>query len=254
MTLLNTAAVTETHAATAATGTTVYTGTIVGTSYAGGNLTIAGFTNAANNGSFLCLASSGTTLTLLNSAGVAESHAATATLNGNMIFNGATINVAVSPISNPNLDDSAYVTGLSVGMNTAAQANFSGSSSGVGVTGIVVENSVGLPAGNTTTVQIHQIVGLYTESLIGNYSNPDGVDNLDDHWNYHCAGMGFVGDATGTIGSSAGIFMEGPRVPTGCTLTARYGILMQPQNQNSGGTNTKRMGGFWRAVPLSEML
>jgi hypothetical protein len=131
---------------------------------------------------------------------------------------------------------------LSVNMTTATQTTISGSSSGVGITAIVTENSVQLPGGDTSTVQIHQVVGLYTESLIGNFSNPDGVYNLDDHWNYHCAGMGYVGHATGTIGSSAGIFMEGPRVPAGCTLTARYGILMQPQNQNSGGSNTNAWG------------
>ena len=242
LTVYNSAAVAESAAATASSGTTVYTGTIQGTGYAGGYVTIAGFTNAANNGSFLVVASSSTTLTLLNSAGVVESHAATATLNGNMSFSGETINVIIAPSGNPNLDDSAYISGLSVNMTTNTQTTISGSSSGAGITAIVTENSVGLPSGNTSTVQIHQVIGLYTESLIGNFANPDGVYNIDDHWNYHCAGMGYVGHATGTIGSSAGIFMEGPRVPAGCTLTARYGILMQPQNQNSGGTNTNAWG------------
>ena len=247
LTVYNAAAVAETHAATAASGTTLYTGTIQGgasNSYTGGHVTIAGFTNGVNNGSFLCVGSSATTLLLLNSAGVAETHAATATLNGNMSFSGATINVAVAPIGNPLLDDSAYVAGLTINMNTAAQATFNGSSSNVGVVALTIENSVDLPAGNTSTVQLHQVVNIYTESLIGNFSNPDGVYNLDDHWNYHCAGMGWVGHATGTIGNSAGIFMEGPRVPTGCTLTARYGIFMQPQNQNSGGSNTNAWGVF----------
>jgi len=36
----------------------------------------------ANNGTFLCTQSSATTLTLSNAAGVAETHAATATASG----------------------------------------------------------------------------------------------------------------------------------------------------------------------------
>lgn len=245
LTLANSAAVVETHAATAASGTTVYTGTITGgasNSYAGCNILIAGFSTGANNGAFLCVASDGTTLTLLNSAGVAETHSGTATIDSNMNYSGQTINVVVSPIGNPNLDDSAYVAGLTVNMSTANQTTISGSSSAVGVTAIETENSVSLPSGNTSTVQIHQVIGLYTESLIGNFSNPDGVYNLDDHWNYHCAGMGWVGHATGTIGISAGIFMEGPRVPTGCVITTRAGLYMQVQDQNTGGSITNAYG------------
>jgi len=246
LTVYNSAAVVESASATAATGTTVYTGTIVGGGttggYAGDPISIAGFSNGGNNGTFTCLSSTATTLTLLNSGGVAESHAGTAIIATNALINGATINVTVAPVGNPDLGDSAYVAGLSVGMNTATQANFSGSSSAMGVVAIETENSVGLPSGDTSTVFINQVIGLYTESLIGNYSNPDGVYNMNSHWNYHCAGMGFVGHATGTITNSAGIFMEGPRVPAGCTLTARYGIYMQPQNQNSGGTNTNAWG------------
>jgi hypothetical protein len=77
--------ITLSHAAAASGGTTVYTYT--GTSYGNGannalvglTLLVAGFTTGANNGSFLCTASTDTTLTLLNAAGVAETHAATAT-------------------------------------------------------------------------------------------------------------------------------------------------------------------------------
>jgi hypothetical protein len=60
----------------------VYTGTITGgaaNALAGYYFQVAGFTTAANNGYFLCTASSGTTLTLSNAAAVAETHAATAT-------------------------------------------------------------------------------------------------------------------------------------------------------------------------------
>lgn len=92
LTLSNANAVAETHAATAATivltsvanasgGSTVYTGTISnggGNMYAGLSFLIAGFGNGANNGTFVCTASSATTLTLSNASGVSETNPGTA--------------------------------------------------------------------------------------------------------------------------------------------------------------------------------
>jgi hypothetical protein len=63
-------------------GTGVYTGTITnggGNAFVGYTFTIAGFTHAANNGSFLCTASSSTSLTLANANSALETHAGTAT-------------------------------------------------------------------------------------------------------------------------------------------------------------------------------
>lgn len=60
----------------------VYVGTITdgaGNTFAGNRFTILGFSNAANNGTFLCLASTSTTLTLQNINSVVETHPATAT-------------------------------------------------------------------------------------------------------------------------------------------------------------------------------
>ncbi len=95
LTLNNASGVAETHAATAVVATnfaltsvanhsgatTVYTGTIPGGGsnyYSGWQFRILGFTTAANNGLFICSASSTTTLTLSNAGGVAETHAANA--------------------------------------------------------------------------------------------------------------------------------------------------------------------------------
>ena len=67
-------------AVTGATG--VYTGTITGggsNAFAGYTFVVAGFTNSANNGEFICTASSTTTLTLNNGSAVDETHAGTAT-------------------------------------------------------------------------------------------------------------------------------------------------------------------------------
>jgi len=62
--------------------TTAYTGTITGganNAYAGFVFTITGFTTAANNGTWYCVQSTSTTLTLANPLGVTETHAGTAT-------------------------------------------------------------------------------------------------------------------------------------------------------------------------------
>jgi hypothetical protein len=110
---------TLTAAGNASSGTTAYTGTFTGggsNAFQGYKFTVAGFTNAANNGTFICNGSSTTSLDLLNASGVSESHAATATslalsdttyhfeavqngIDGNNV-QGATYNTGVSPDSN----------------------------------------------------------------------------------------------------------------------------------------------------------
>lgn len=69
-------------AANAVGGATQYTGTITGgaaNAFVGQTFTVAGFTTSANNGTFVCTASTALILTLANSGGVAETHAGTAT-------------------------------------------------------------------------------------------------------------------------------------------------------------------------------
>jgi hypothetical protein len=76
-------------AANASGGTTVYTGTIPGggsNAYIGFQFVVAGFDKSANNGTFTCTASSTTTLTLNNAAGVSDSHGATATGTGDAVL------------------------------------------------------------------------------------------------------------------------------------------------------------------------
>lgn len=72
--------------ANASGGNTVYTGTITNgattNGYIGCIFTVAGFTTGANNGTFVCVGSTATTLTLANASGVSETKAATATQAG----------------------------------------------------------------------------------------------------------------------------------------------------------------------------
>lgn len=68
-------------AANASTGTTVYTGVFPAAgsnAYVGLSFLIAGFTKGANDGTFVCTASTTTTLTLANPNGLAETISATA--------------------------------------------------------------------------------------------------------------------------------------------------------------------------------
>jgi len=70
-----------TSVATASGGNTVYTGTFpggAGNAFQGNYYAISGFTNAGNNGTFACVGSTATTITLANTAGVSETASATA--------------------------------------------------------------------------------------------------------------------------------------------------------------------------------
>ena len=129
LTLNNKAPVAETDPATAtvvtAAGTsTVYLGTITGgtgNGFAGDSFVIAGFTNAGNNGTFTCTASTATTLTCSNAAGVTETHAGTATTS-------STLNWAEGAVSiNPTTADIAVTT-------TVGSAVFLGASTTYNIT------------------------------------------------------------------------------------------------------------------------
>jgi hypothetical protein len=83
---------TLTAVAAASNGVAVYTGTITGggsNAFEGVDFTIAGFTNAVNNGTFTATASSAITLTLVNVNAVAETHAGTAQADqGTAVYTG----------------------------------------------------------------------------------------------------------------------------------------------------------------------
>jgi hypothetical protein len=76
----------------AAAAAGVYTGTITGggsNAFAGLTFVVAGFVTTTNNGTFVCTASTTTTLTLANIASAAETHAGTATATtGTAIYTG----------------------------------------------------------------------------------------------------------------------------------------------------------------------
>jgi Putative Ig domain len=97
------AAFTLTNVAASIGTTAVYTGAINGgnNSYAGISFVVAGFTSGANNGTFLCTASTATTLTLQNSAAVLETHAATATMSPTNSYDSNPWETASLPTARP---------------------------------------------------------------------------------------------------------------------------------------------------------
>ncbi|MGB8987246.1 MAG: hypothetical protein WCC37_11635, partial [Candidatus Sulfotelmatobacter sp.] len=129
LTLNNKAPVAETDPATAtvetATSTsTVYAGTITGgtgNGFAGDSFAIAGFTNAGNNGTFTCTASTATTLTCSNAAGVAETNAGTATTSSTLNWSEGAVSI------NPTTADIAVTT-------TVGSAVFLGASTTYNIT------------------------------------------------------------------------------------------------------------------------
>jgi hypothetical protein len=101
--------------ATVSGGSVIYTGTITnGTSNAwqGYYFTTAGFTNSGNNGTFVCTASSGTTLTLTNASGVNETHAGTAAFQSPLqsgIVGGFEVNSTTNIGTRPQSDNLQYI-------------------------------------------------------------------------------------------------------------------------------------------------
>jgi len=97
-----------TQVANASGGTTVYTGTITAgaaNAWQGIYFTVTGFANGLNNGTFLCTASTATTITLANPSGVAVTAAGTCSfqnpvqfgIHGGFVDGYATTNVGSRP-------------------------------------------------------------------------------------------------------------------------------------------------------------
>ena len=127
-------------------GHTVYTGIITGgasNAFSGTTFVISGFTNSVNNGTYLCSASTGTTLTLVNALGTVETNLGSATTEGTYIIasaGGTNCLFQLAPAVNPTVSGnvSAYL--------------YSGPMSGpVGCFILTNPTSTGSALANTTT-------------------------------------------------------------------------------------------------------
>lgn len=98
---------------------TVYTGTITGgasNAFAGYIFVIAGFAHPVNNGTFQCVASTATTLTLANPFGISESASATARFGTSPSFSPLTFWSSNTSVATVTAD--GFVQGLAVGKCT----------------------------------------------------------------------------------------------------------------------------------------
>lgn len=149
--ITNGVALVLTSVATSIGSTAVYTGTITGggsNAFAGFKFTVAGFTTGANNGTFLCSASTTTTLTLNNASAVAETHAATATPTSAVPFTGATYLITNMPTTGYFINTrGSWVSGTNYAVGDIV---FDVTTNASYYTFLAITNSTTVPSSDTT--------------------------------------------------------------------------------------------------------
>jgi len=141
VTLANANAIAETHAGAVQGGTAAYHSTSADSSIiVGDSVTIAGFTNSGNNGTFTVIATSASTVTVNNLASVVETNPA-ATLND--VQNGTPVAVAVS-VSGGTQPATAYV-GIDVSTITKTGFTYVLSATGTAANTLNIVASVYMP-------------------------------------------------------------------------------------------------------------
>lgn len=147
--------------ANASAGNTTYTGGITGggsSAYAGASVTISGFVNGANNGTFTVVSSTTTTITVNNASGVAETNAAT--LTGAASASSPIITIAGTYSTGAaSAVDSWTIQNLRGGAAAAANAPSALTFAHTGSTGA---SYLSFPAGTSTTPSF--VVGLNTNT------------------------------------------------------------------------------------------
>lgn len=137
-----------TSVAASSGGTAVYTGTITNggsNAWAGFSFVVAGFDNTTNNGTFICTASTTTTLTLENPFAVADTHPATATgVEGVAVYTGTFTGEATGSLVGKVFTVTGFVTNPTNNGTFIATANS-------GTTTVTLAN----PAAVAETVSAH---------------------------------------------------------------------------------------------------
>lgn len=225
---------TLTAAANASAAHTVYTGTITGgasNAYAGQTFTITGFTNGLNNGTFLCSASSGTNLTLANAAGVAETHAATATmvitpkaLLAVQLSNGITVGVdpTIPDVEffgppGPTFRNSEYYVPLSLQQGGNTIASVSRAYTTLAHNGAAPPADYGAVSSFARAYIIGDIVGLNPRSP---YFNSSNLPALTSYTNVVTARV-----------------QNGSALPAGLSLDANTGLIYGPMSGTFNNTS-----------------
>lgn len=174
LTLANPSAVAETDPAIATVPATIYTGTITGgagSAYAGGSIVIAGFTNATNNGTFPATASTATTITVANPAGISETHAGTATVPAT-VYTGTITGGAANAFLGDTVVTSGFVNAVNNGTFVALASS---------ATTITVNNISGIAETDQGTATVSSASGsstVYTGTITGGENNGFAGDSF----------------------------------------------------------------------------
>jgi uncharacterized repeat protein (TIGR01451 family) len=239
ITLNNTRGVAQTNAATATANTTVYTGTITGgtaNAYLGDVVAIAGFKTTANNGSFVALQSTATTITVNNFAGVAETDPATATVGKGTAGQAVYVGTITGGANNGYGGDSFTIAGftnagnngtftcnattsttLTCSNGAAVQETNNAGTASTNVTlnwslGAISLNPSGADIGVTTTVGSAKFLGqatTFTTTVFNNGTSPAVGVSLTDTWPTSMTAV--------TITPSAGTTCSAAPPPITCT-------------------------------------
>lgn len=232
-------ALTLTAANNAAGGTTLYTGTItngLNPGFVGTAFVVTGFANAANNGTFVCTASNNTQLTLLNAAGVAETHAGTATgsaLSDSTFWFEATnnINVGQSRIDTQTDSSNTSITptqgvAYRFTMRCTALGTIVMTLSGGGAT--ATHTFTGIPKTTTAGQTGGLNLTLSRQNGLGQYATSADATSRTSNLS-----MG-VGTKV-TISGAANSFYNSTFTTTGCNINAIFGFTFPL----AGATNSE---------------
>ena len=154
-------------AANATGGTTVYTGTFAAGTYVGDTVVVAGFTTGANNGTFICTASSANSITLNNAAGVAQTHAGTATVTVSTVYTGTITGGAGNAFAGDNVIVAGFTTAANNGTFVATAST---------ATTLTLSNAASVAETNPGTAKIATAV--YTGTITGGAANAFLGDNV----------------------------------------------------------------------------
>lgn len=160
---------------------------------------------------------------------ISRNYMPSSTVASNFGFNGMTIGISDDP-SNTQDQSGAYLIGLSVYTKLLSPTTIGNAAS------LEVFNTSVVSPGQTQTIA--SVIGVYTETLLG-----DGVNtatyNVTLAVGLNIGTTGFRGPQSGTIETSWGLNIEGPRLGAGTgSVASRNGIRIASQNQgNPGGRN-----------------
>lgn len=239
-----------TAASTAASGSTIYTGTITNganNALAGQSFVVSGFTNAGNNGSFICTASTATSMTLTNSGGVAESASAWAYEQVVLTLTAAgTASAGVTAYTGTisGGGSNAYVgyTFLVAGFSTSAN-NGTFSCTASTTTTLTLANTAGaaethagtasLVTGGGNTVYVGTVTNGANNNLAGLYFTTASYSNSVNNGTFQCVAST---KTTLTLANPSGVS------ETGATATAIAGQYLALGTYNPPGLPVKFSG------------